>query len=137
MSMEGCREGGGGAVPVPGPEAGICPLCGQPNGCRLAAGEPWKGACWCQRVDMPESLLDRVPEAKRGRACVCRRCVEEERRRSAPPLVPGPGDYYLENGLWVFTAQYHLRRGYCCGSGCRHCPYDSGGAVLPGEGERA
>ena len=32
-------------------------------------------------------------------------------------------DYYLENGLVVFTAAYHLKRGYCCGSGCRHCPY--------------
>jgi hypothetical protein len=32
-------------------------------------------------------------------------------------------DYYLENGLMVFTAAYHLKRGYCCGSGCRHCPY--------------
>lgn len=32
-------------------------------------------------------------------------------------------DYYLENGLYVFTERYHLRRGYCCGSRCRHCPY--------------
>ncbi len=32
-------------------------------------------------------------------------------------------DYYLENGLMVFTEAYHLKRGYCCRSGCRHCPY--------------
>ncbi len=32
-------------------------------------------------------------------------------------------DYYIENGLYVFTAAYHLKRGYCCQSGCRHCPY--------------
>lgn len=32
-------------------------------------------------------------------------------------------DYYIENGLYVFTEEYHLKRGYCCGSGCRHCPY--------------
>jgi hypothetical protein len=32
-------------------------------------------------------------------------------------------DYYMENGLMVFTAAYHLKRGYCCKSGCRHCPY--------------
>lgn len=32
-------------------------------------------------------------------------------------------DYYYENGLLVFTESYHLRRGYCCQSGCRHCPY--------------
>lgn len=34
------------------------------------------------------------------------------------------GDYYkTEEGYIVFTAQYLLRRGYCCRSGCRHCPY--------------
>ncbi len=33
-------------------------------------------------------------------------------------------DYYMEDGLFVLTAGYLLRRGYCCGSGCRHCPYD-------------
>jgi iron complex transport system substrate-binding protein len=32
-------------------------------------------------------------------------------------------DYYLENGVMVFTASYLQRRGYCCGNGCRHCPY--------------
>jgi hypothetical protein len=32
-------------------------------------------------------------------------------------------DYYIENGLYVFTASYLLKRGYCCQSGCRHCPY--------------
>jgi hypothetical protein len=34
------------------------------------------------------------------------------------------GDFYLsEDGYKVFTKQYHLKRGYCCESGCRHCPY--------------
>lgn len=28
-----------------------------------------------------------------------------------------------ENGLWVFTEEYHLLRGYCCDHGCKHCPY--------------
>jgi hypothetical protein len=41
---------------------------------------------------------------------------------STPPLVEG-ADYYFENGLMVFTREYHLKRGYCCQSGCRHCPY--------------
>lgn len=44
------------------------------------------------------------------------------------PLVEGV-DYYFENGLVVFTAAYHLRRGYCCGSGCRHCPWAEWSAV--------
>jgi hypothetical protein len=34
-----------------------------------------------------------------------------------------PGDSYMDGPCLVFTAQYHLRRGYCCNSGCRHCPY--------------
>lgn len=33
-------------------------------------------------------------------------------------------DYYIEKGLWVFTEQYHRDRGNCCGSECRHCPYE-------------
>ncbi|WP_172441685.1 DUF5522 domain-containing protein [Formosa algae] len=34
------------------------------------------------------------------------------------------GDYYLTpEGYRCFTEQYHLKRGYCCKSGCRHCPY--------------
>ena len=38
------------------------------------------------------------------------------------PLHEGK-DYYMENGYLVFTAEYHRKRGYCCGSGCRHCPW--------------
>ncbi|MBL7870047.1 MAG: hypothetical protein JNM78_00440 [Cyclobacteriaceae bacterium] len=32
-------------------------------------------------------------------------------------------DYYLENGMMVFTSTYHLKRGHCCKNKCRHCPY--------------
>ena len=33
-------------------------------------------------------------------------------------------DYYFnEEGLMVFTEMYLLKRGYCCESGCKHCPY--------------
>jgi hypothetical protein len=41
---------------------------------------------------------------------------------SGERLVKGV-DYYIENGLYVFTERYLLKRGYCCQSGCRHCPY--------------
>ncbi|MBU2915365.1 hypothetical protein KO526_15305 [Reichenbachiella agariperforans] len=44
-------------------------------------------------------------------------------------LIPKP--YYTivklqrsnESGLIVFTKEYHLKRGYCCKNGCKHCPY--------------
>lgn len=32
-------------------------------------------------------------------------------------------NYYIEDGRYVFTAYFHLKRGSCCGNGCRHCPY--------------
>jgi hypothetical protein len=32
--------------------------------------------------------------------------------------------YYFEGSRIVFTPQYHIERGHCCGSGCRHCPYE-------------
>jgi len=31
--------------------------------------------------------------------------------------------YYSPEGYIVFTEKYHLKRGYCCKSGCKHCPY--------------
>ena len=34
-------------------------------------------------------------------------------------------DYYFnEEGLLVFTASYHLKRGFCCENGCKHCPWN-------------
>jgi hypothetical protein len=53
----------------------------------------------------------------------------------SPPLTPRPGeaslsndplrleDFYMDGPYLVFTAAYHLRRGFCCNSDCRHCPY--------------
>ena len=32
-------------------------------------------------------------------------------------------DYYLEDGRIIMTETYHKKRGKCCSSGCRHCPY--------------
>ena len=59
---------------------------------------------------------------------------EEEADRDERNIVPQdsrtaelqPGDAYMEGPYLVFTEQYHLRRGYCCNSSCRHCPYREG-----------
>jgi hypothetical protein len=45
---------------------------------------------------------------------------------AALPLQPGDF-YYTPEGYLVFTEQYHRRRGFCCGSGCRHCPWKKDG----------
>ena len=40
------------------------------------------------------------------------------------PLKKGEDYYINEAGLYVFTAKYLRERGYCCGNGCKHCPYE-------------
>ncbi len=53
--------------------------------------------------------------------------MEKKPTLAAPLTAPGtqlaPEDFYFEGPNLVFTAAYHRKRGYCCGSGCRHCPY--------------
>jgi hypothetical protein len=39
-------------------------------------------------------------------------------------LQEGIDFYFNEQGLMVLTAKYHLERGYCCGNGCKHCPFN-------------
>ena len=39
-------------------------------------------------------------------------------------LIEGVHYYVNENGYVVLTARYLSDRGYCCGNGCLHCPYD-------------
>ncbi len=89
--------------------------------------------CWC--ATMPNV----GPVAASGQDCLCPACLSEaiaelsvegnpasdmkSHKSAAPaPLIENE-DYYLEGPAMVFTAQFLLRRGYCCESGCRHCPY--------------
>ncbi len=55
-----------------------CPLCGGPNGCAMeaqrATGQP-QPPCWCTRATFSAELIGRLPEAARGKACVCARCA--------------------------------------------------------------
>jgi len=48
----------------------------------------------------------------------------KNRSSSSPQKLVEGEDYYIDElGRWVFTEKYHLKRGHCCKSGCRHCPY--------------
>ncbi len=110
-----------------------CPLCGGANECQRCTVQTYKGSCWCERVTFPEELWARLPTEARGRACICPSCVLQALRNRPLPRA-GPGDFYLEpgTGRLVFTEAYHRKRGYCCGSGCRHCPWsvDPGPSTL-------
>ncbi len=96
-------------------------------------------------MDLPAALLARVPAEQRRLACICRSCVQKaqaERDAEAVRLRPRASgdlpaaapagssraadeDFYVDpvSGYRVFTEAYHLRRGRCCESGCRHCPF--------------
>jgi len=39
-------------------------------------------------------------------------------------LKEGLDYYFNEQGFVVLTEKYHLNKGFCCGNGCKHCPYE-------------
>jgi len=50
----------------------------------------------------------------------------DEPAKAKPQPTAGelaPEDFYYEGPYLVFTEVYHRKRGYCCNSDCRHCPY--------------
>src|SRR4051794_38419294 len=103
-----------------------CPLCGAANECQLCSTAAHKGPCWCASVEIPEALLARGPPDLKNKTSICRSGIAAF--HAGPPRAAAQqilsGDFYFDTGgLVVFTAAYHQRRGYCCDSGCRHCPY--------------
>ena len=41
-----------------------------------------------------------------------------------PALKEGVDFYYTPERYMVFTEKFHLEKGFCCGNGCRHCPFN-------------
>ena len=65
-----------------------------------------------------------MPEERSLSSVGSERLVDNEKVGGSNPSATTEGaDFYKEAGLVVFTEAYHLRRGRCCGSRCRHCPY--------------
>lgn len=51
---------------------------------------------------------------------------------SRKPLFDDDELFYTnESGMFVMTRQYLLQRGYCCGNGCLHCPYEYKNVLNP------
>lgn len=52
--------------------------------------------------------------------------VSEAAAKAHDKAVEEGRDTYVDpdTGYMVFTQRTHIRRGTCCGSACRHCPYD-------------
>lgn len=47
-------------------------------------------------------------------------------------LIEGIDFYLNKDGYIVLTEKYHLEKGYCCGMGCLHCPYQYQNVDEPG-----
>ncbi len=108
----------------------ICAVCHTSFSCNAQ-----KAFCWCSQYP---AVLSPEP----GQDCFCPECLKKEINSRINQLIETKKlkglmannysgqesliegiDYYMEAGLWVFTAWHHLKRGHCCNSGCRHCPY--------------
>ena len=111
-----------------------CPICGDDNQCRVAMGCLYKGPCWCENVAVPASMLRLLASEQTEASCLCRPCLklmaqlceihDDPRAVLRVARTAANADFYTEtDGRVVFTARFHLKRGTCCGNGCRHCPY--------------
>ena len=111
-----------------------CSICTKSFTCNADTGQ-----CWCMEYPV---ILDADAELN---GCMCEACLNGRIKAEIQKYVAGTTpenalanqvknlpktailkediDYYIENGLYVFTAWFHLKRGECCKNGCRHCPY--------------
>nr|WP_274365317.1 MULTISPECIES: cysteine-rich CWC family protein [unclassified Paenibacillus] len=47
-------------------------MCNEGNDCNAGSGN-----CWCFHIKVPMELRKQIPEELRGKACICRHCVEK------------------------------------------------------------
>ncbi|QUM81165.1 cysteine-rich CWC family protein [Moritella sp. 5] len=123
--------------PMPVPVAKQCSECQAEFGCGVVSAIE-QGGCWCQ--DLPAIMpLGTLSD------CLCKACLAKaigveiikqlnaagspkarlalaEPYRHQTELVENI-DFTIEDGRYVFSEWYHLKRARCCGNGCRHCAY--------------
>lgn len=61
--------------PMPNYDPLNCPLCGRPNQCGQADPASRDLPCWCFSAQIDRQALERIPEAARGRSCLCLECA--------------------------------------------------------------
>ena len=111
-------------------EVKSCPRCEKPFECKVNNITQ----CQCYGLQISEATQEYLQQTQYD--CLCAKCLQEldniVKTASETPLPRRYGEfqeglhYYVENGLLVYTEFYHIQRGYCCGSGCRHCAYGFG-----------
>jgi hypothetical protein len=107
-------------------ETKICPRCNNAFECKVGD----VSNCQCN-IELSKNTREFL--VKTDYDCLCVNCllhfnhlVNISRKHGFPNqqelLIEGL-HYYKENNYWVFTELYHMLRGSCCKSGCRHCVY--------------
>ncbi len=104
-----------------------CPRCNVSFECKAND----IASCQCNTVVLSEATS--IFLAKTSYDCLCVSCLQHFNtltNEAKSHAFPQKDDifienihYYTENNYWVFTELFHLLRGHCCKSGCRHCPY--------------
>ena len=87
--------------------------------------------CGCSKVELQNSTLEYLSKTRYD--CLCNKCLSELdklveksialKENSKKGELTEDVHFYHENRLVVFTELFHISRGYCCQSGCRHCGY--------------
>jgi hypothetical protein len=108
-------------------EQKYCPKCGNAFTCKM--GDIIN--CQCSTVEISEATARFLSSTCYD--CLCRDCLKEidhdikvagsYRFPTQKEMLIEGLHYYKEGNYWVFTEMYHILRGYCCRSGCRHCAY--------------
>jgi len=52
-----------------------CPICGKDNNCQHG-----EASCWCNDIEIPKYIIDMVPSDKKGKACICKTCIEKHKK---------------------------------------------------------
>ncbi|RME94604.1 MAG: hypothetical protein D6772_14360 [Bacteroidetes bacterium] len=104
-----------------------CPRCQAIFKCQAGKIEN----CACTKVLLTEDTRRYLQQTSYD--CLCTTCLMElnelvtlARQLPLPTTRAAFKEnlhYYLDAGNWVMTEFYLIQRGYCCGNGCRHCPY--------------
>jgi hypothetical protein len=107
-------------------EVKICEKCQAHFECKMGD----VNRCQCSEVEISDHTLAFLEQTDFD--CLCKNCLSALNKQLGNlenEIFPNGQNmrenfhYYMEKGLWIFTENYHLLRGYCCQSGCRHCPY--------------
>ena len=105
----------------------ICPRCKKEFACHSED----ISICDCSKINLSNETKSYLANTFYG--CLCNECLfhlnELVAKEKEHPFPGRGGDlieglhYYNEGEYRVFTEFYLLSRGFCCRSGCRHCPY--------------